>query len=325
MTRLLLVLLAALCAAPAALADGIAPFATQGGPGVVTPDGSARFVALTAGTGTTVAKIDSDGAVVNSTAIPGAFGVAVPTYAGGGEGLSADGKTLVLADVVRSWPHVHSSFVVLDPKSLRLRNRITLRGDFAFDALSPDGSRLYVIQHTNSADTTRYVVRAIDVSSMRLLPGRIADRTQKSWIMQGYPLRRVTSPDGRWVYTLYGNQANVPFVHALDTQRGIAHCIGLPLRGGDQSNLVLALHDGGGQLAVRWLSGRPWLNVDVRTWRLSPAHPRRSAWWIVAPLLALALLLAAAVGRSRAARSSVGRWTFARLVPSSRPPAARRT
>src|SRR3954452_6278251 len=124
MTRLLLVLVAALCAAPAALADGIAPFATQGGPGVVTPDGATRYVALTSGAGTNVVKIDTQGGgVVNSTTIPGAFGVALPTYAGVGEGLSVDGKTLVLADVVRSWPHARSSFVFLDPKSLRGRNR----------------------------------------------------------------------------------------------------------------------------------------------------------------------------------------------------------
>ena len=300
MTRLLLVLAAALCAAPAAFADGIAPFATQGGPGVATPDGTVRFVALTAGTATNVIKIETHGGgVVNSTTVPGAFGVAVPTYASAGEGLSADGKTLVLADVVRSWPHERSSFVFLDPKSLRVRDRITLRGDFAFDALSPDGGRLYVIQHTDSNDTTRYVVRAIDVGSMRLLPGRIADKTQRGWVMAGYPLNRVTSADGRWVYTLYGNQGNVPFVHALDTVAGVAHCIGLPLRGGDQTNLILALRNGGRTLAVHWLSGRPWLTVDTQTWRLSPDGGHGFPWWILAPLLAGAALVTVLGARVR--------------------------
>jgi len=310
MTRLLLVLAAALCAAPAALADGIAPFATQGGPGVTTPDGTARFVALTAGDATNVIKIDTeDGSVLTSTTVPGAFGVAMPTYAGVGEGLSADGKTLVLADVVRSWPHARSSFVFLDPKSLRLRNRITLRGDFAFDALSPDGSRLYVIQHVDSNDTTRYVVRMIDTQSMRLLAGRIADRSQRGWVMAGYPLMRVTSADGRWVYTLYGNQKNVPFIHALDTTAGVAHCIGLPLRGGDQTNLILGLRNDGRTLAVHWLSGRQWVNVDTRTWRLSPARGGGFPWWLIVAVLG-AVLLASAGGRvlSRARRRRVLRF-----------------
>ena len=50
--------------------------------------------------------------------------------------------------------------------------------------------------------------------------------------MDGYPLTRVTSADGRWVYTLYqnGGVGGYPFIHALDTVRGVAHCIGVPLR-----------------------------------------------------------------------------------------------
>ena len=57
----------------------------------------------------------------------------------------------------------------------------------------------------------------------RLLPGRIADRTQRSWVMQGSAVTRTTSEDGRWVYTLYTNPGGYPFVHALDTVRGVAH------------------------------------------------------------------------------------------------------
>jgi hypothetical protein len=123
---------------------------------------------------------------------------------------------------------------------------------------------------------------------MRLLPHRIADRTQRNWVMVGYPQNRVTSEDGRYVYTLYGNPQNVPFIHALDTVRGVAHCIGLPLRSGDQSNLVLALRNGGRTLAVHWLSGRPWYTVDTRTWRLARDHGGGFPWWTLA-FLALVL------------------------------------
>jgi hypothetical protein len=289
MTRLLLVLVAALCVAPAALADGIAPFATQGGPGALAPDGSARFVALAAGTGTRIERVDAHGGgVLRTMFVQGAWGIPVATYSNKGEGVSPDGSTLVVADVVHTWPHSRSSFMFIDPQTLRVRHRITLRGDFAFDALSPDASRLYLIQHVSSADTTRYVVRAVDTPTMRLLPHRIADRTQRNWVMVGYPLNRVTSKDGRYVYTLYGNPKNVPFIHALDTVRGVAHCIGLPLRSGDQSNLVLALRNGDRTLAVRWLSGRPWYTVDTRSWRLARDHGVGFPWWTLA---FLALLL----------------------------------
>ena len=35
--------------------------------------------------------------------------------------------------------------------------------------------------------------------------------------MAGYPVARATGPGGRWVYTLYRQPTNYPFVHALDT------------------------------------------------------------------------------------------------------------
>ena len=53
--------------------------------------------------------------------------------------------------------------------------------------------------HVPGKDLTRYQVRAYDIGSSRLDPRVIADRRQASWVMRGYPLRRVTSADGRWV------------------------------------------------------------------------------------------------------------------------------
>ncbi len=47
--------------------------------------------------------------------------------------------------------------------------------------------------------------------------------------MQGLPMTRATSADGRLAYTLYS--AEEPFIHALDTVRGSAAvCIDLPRR-----------------------------------------------------------------------------------------------
>ena len=120
--------------------------------------------------------------------------------------------------------------------------------------------------------------------------------------MQGFPVTRASSADGRWVYTLYQNPAGYPFVHALDTVRGVAHCVGLPWTGNDQAavwNLQLSVRNDGQTLAVDWKSGRPYLSVDTGSWRLSTPHGGGFPWWILGAALggALALILAAALLR----------------------------
>jgi len=268
----------ALAAAPSALADGFIGYALQSGTGVVSAGGKIRYVAVAAGqtADTTVEAISTgDGSVLRSIGVIGSFGTPYVGFPQNGLGLSADGRTLVLGDVPTSFPHTRSAFSFFSTHPLEYQNGVSLKGDFAFDALSPDGTMLYLIQHVNPNDPTqlRYVVRAFDVPEMRLLPGRIADRTQQGWIMRGTAVTRATSPGGRWVYTLYDDPGGYPFVHALDTVRGVAHCVGLPWTGAEAGvwNMRLALHDGGGTLAVGFASGRRWMTIDTRTWRVSPA------------------------------------------------------
>src|SRR5213595_3584793 len=103
MTRILFILLLALTVVPAALADGYAPLATQNGDGVITPDGKTRFVAVGGydSKNTQLTRIDArTGVVERSTPLDGAWGVPIFSYGpNSGEGLSADGKTLVVADL----------------------------------------------------------------------------------------------------------------------------------------------------------------------------------------------------------------------------------
>jgi hypothetical protein len=294
MSRILLLVLAALALAPAALADGFAPWAQQNGDGVVGPagrNGPVRYVTLGAygGQTTMLARIETrTGSVENSIALLGSWGIPIFTYGPNtGEGLSNDGRTLVLADLAATLPRTRSRFLFVNPKTLQVKSGAVLKGDFSYDALSPDGSRLFLIQHRDVLDQTHYVVRAYDVQSGRLLPGRVADRTQRGWVMAGYPIARAATPDGRWVYTLYNNPGGFPFVHALDTVRGVAHCVGLPWRAKQQAvyNMRLTLH--GDTLRVHWLSGRRWLRMDTRTWKLSPDRGHGFPWWIallVAPV-----------------------------------------
>ena len=290
MTRFLFVLVAALCAAPAALADGPVSGAYQNGDGVVV--GASRIVAVGIydGDRTMLTRISTKtGSVEYAVPLIGAWGIPA-TIPSTPEGVSADGRTLVLGDATYTYPRTRSGFLLVDPKSLRVVHGITLKGDFAYDALSPSGKRLYLIQHMQK-DASKYVVRAFDVPTLRLLPGRIADRTQKSWVMQGYPVDRVASPDGRFVYTLYGNPGGFPFVHELDTVKGVAHCIGLPWRGSDTAPYNMRLSLTGTTLRVHWRSGRPWQRVDTRTFAVTQDRHSGFPWWTLTFLLLLVLPL----------------------------------
>ena len=274
----LAVVVAALVAAPAALADG-PMFVTQDGAGVA--HGSVRYVAAntTSGRGTDLVEVSArDHSVGPALRIPGAWGL--PYTAAGAEGLSHDGRTLVLgsAAIGISSP---SRFLVVDPRRMRVVRTIVLPGYFSYDALSPDASRLYLIQYTHgrSQDTSRYIVRAYDMRTNRLLPGKIAARSEddEEESMAGYAVTRATSAGGRWVYTLYQKPSGEPFVHALDTVRGVAYCIDLPANGG-LSNVVLSLRDRGRMLVADWRSGRPWLRIAVGTWRIS--YPGGGLPWV---------------------------------------------
>src|SRR5437868_5478808 len=109
----------ALAAAPAAAGDGPMPGASQGGTGLLTADGLSRLVAV--GTQTqpapsTMLEVVStkDGNVSRWADYWGEWGIPTITgYGGTGEGLSADGKTIVLGNVAQSYPRTKSSFLVI--------------------------------------------------------------------------------------------------------------------------------------------------------------------------------------------------------------------
>ena len=302
--RLLLPLVVAvLVTAPSALADGGASApGVQGGGGVLSPGGDVRYVAVGGQSDTVVEAIRVvDGAVLRWTARPGGWGIPSVAIDGSTGGVSRDGTALVLATTTPGFPlRKRSSFEVLSATNLRFLRRIDLEGDFSYDALSPDFSKLYLIQHVSRHDLNRYVVRAYDLDRKRLLPGRIADRTQRGWVMAGWPLTRATSADGRWVYTLYTRPDGYPFVHALDTVRGVAHCVGIPWHGSQNAlwRLRMSLRDGGRTLSLRRRDGHEYLAVARGTWRISHPGSARVAssrsgfpWWILGGSGAVLLLL----------------------------------
>ncbi len=266
MLRLALVL--ALVLAATAHAAGPSPGLLQGPAGITAPAQKYRFVTLHGPRATKLAAIDkATGRVVRSHSLRGEWGIPYVTFDGTVDGLSRDGKTLVIADWVqaRNSPfRPTSSFRIYGTTMLDLRSRFTLRGDFSYDALSPDGQTLYLIQHVGDEnDVFKYLVRAYDLRARRLLPQVIADKHQQGWIMRGLPMKRLASADGRWVYTLYRQDGGYPFVHALDAVNRSAVCIGIPWEGNQdplgKATLVLA----GGKLLIS--TGGRQFAIDTET------------------------------------------------------------
>jgi hypothetical protein len=215
--------------------------------------------------------------VLASRIVPGRFTIPAVAYDGSAAGLSADGKTLVLIRPRRAFPRLRTVFAVVDAERLRVRRVVTLRGDFSFDALSPSGSLLYLVQYLSRRDPTRYLVRLYDLRADRLLREPVIDPREVGDVMRGLPITRAASPDGRWAYTLYDGAGGHPFVHALDTAGRTARCIDLhELAGrGDLPELRLRIGAGGTALTVVDGRGEPLAVIDTRTFRASePAPPR---------------------------------------------------
>jgi hypothetical protein len=291
--------------------DGLPVGNIDSGPtGVTTPGESARYVTLPAGANTVVARVARDeGRVLRSRFLHGHFTVPAVALDGSSAGLSADASTLSLVKPRARFPQSRTSIAVLDAKLLQLQRQVTLRGDFSFDAISPDGDALYLVEYLSRRDPTRYAVRAYDVSAGRLLPDPIVDPREPDEQMGGFPITRASSADGRWAYTLYDGAGKHPFIHALDTMGRTAACIDLDGLTGrrDLFELRLRLDAGEGRLSV--VKGRePLALVDTKTFQVSaPAADGRegggsgalSVALAVAATLLFAGVLSAVVRRRR--------------------------
>ena len=255
----IVVLMALIVVPPAASSDGGPVQSIVGGAGVSAPNGSGALIATPVGRQTLVQSVRG-GAVLRYRLVHGTYGVPAVAYDGSATGLSADGRTLVLAAVPASTDRTR--LLPLDARTLLPRPVIALHGFFTVDAISPDGATLYLVHYTApQTDATRYEVRAYDLRSRKLLPEPIVDPRQPGEKMTGVPLTRLMSTDGRWAYTLYN--ADEPFVHALDTQAGVAMCIDLAaLAGRDLFSAKLRL--GGSTLHVGDLAA-----IDTQTFAVT--------------------------------------------------------
>jgi len=262
--------------AGAARADGLPVLGVDvGGTGVASSAGDARYVTIAAGRSTVVARVNpTGGRVLASRLLTGSFTIPAVAYDGSASGLAADGHILVLIEPRASFPRAQTTFTVLAVPQLRPLRTVRLRGDFSFDAISPHGSLMYLIQYTVPTDPSRYLVRAYDLHTGRLLARPVTDPREQTDKMRGSPITRTTSPDGRFAYTLYDGAGTTPFVHALDTSRRTARCIDLDSLTGSTYlwRLRLTLGNGGGTLTVH--NGHDIeAVVDTRTFQVSTPTP----------------------------------------------------
>lgn len=273
MRRFLVLALAAAVTAGGAHANGspYSPGLVYGWSGVGDEGSGVRFVAFGMPKSTIVAAVRArDGHVLHSKVVRGSYGVPLVTYDGTSGGLSGDGKSLALASY-GPYPGQagKTHFVLLSTRTLDVLRQVALRGSWSYDAISPDGSMLYLVEHISAGPNARYRVRSYDLKARRLIPGAIVDRLENESIMDGQPVTRATSSDGRWAYTLYAREKHEPFVHALDTVRREAFCIDLPLRLGQakQMELRLRLAAARSTLSVT-RDGRPLAAIDIRSFEV---------------------------------------------------------
>ena len=224
MRRAVIGMLVLAMAAPSAAQAAGGPVGAMAGLGVQRPGDPSAYVALPSGGRTILQQLEGS-RILRYRTLPGDYGIPGAAYDGSATGLSADGRTLVLAQFAASWNRTRL-LPVDTHRYLRPLRPIVLAGFYTVDAISPDGSRLYLIHYRRpQRSVVDYEVRAYDLRARRLLPGAIVDPREPDEKMTGMPMTRVTGAQGRWVYTLY--DAKEPFVHALDTVSGTARCIDL--------------------------------------------------------------------------------------------------
>ncbi len=130
-------------------------------------------------------------------------------------GASQDGARAVLQRTHKGT----TTFAIVSPKRERV---VALQGSrWGFDALS--GDKLYLLQYFRQG----YEVRVYDLAADRLDPAPLKDQEEEA-LIGGTPWVRLSSSDGRYLFTLYLTSAGTAMVHELDVRTATARCVDLP-------------------------------------------------------------------------------------------------
>lgn len=193
-----------------------------------------QVIAATQADGTTVVDeivVQPDLPAWRSRAIEGAWRLPRIGYDELPVGLSEDGSTIVLVEDQPTANATASRFAILadnDPARI-----IELPGSLEFDALSADGSILYVVEHLPGPPDAHYQVRAVDLPAGPMRDAVIVDKRNFDESMGGWPITQARHRNGV-VFTLYRG-AEHPFIHALNTTEAWAICLDLPEIGADDT------------------------------------------------------------------------------------------
>jgi hypothetical protein len=251
----------------AADGGGPSPGASFGSPGVVGSKGTVRYLTVPAGTGTLLEAVSvRNGDVLRWRYLRGSFGIPLVAYDNTTGGLARNGRRLVLVSQAGAVTRI----VVVAPATFRPKTHLRLPGAWAFDALSPSGSLLYLIQYRGSPSLGTgqpYAVRALNLNTKRVYASAIVDRREPDEKMTGMPLTRVESREG-WAYTFYSRPYKGPFVHALDTVHRRAFCVDVPWQRSADELWKVRLRLDGGQVLLR-LGHRVVARIDRQTFRVS--------------------------------------------------------
>jgi hypothetical protein len=134
--------------------------------------------------------------------------------------VSARGDRAVLVDAQRG----RTRFAVVGTFRWTVLRRIDLRGMYGVEALSLDGSHLFLIQY----DRGGYNLRLYDLRTSRLSVTPLVEGASAQQKMVGAAWTSVATRDGRWLLTLYIKPGGGGFIHSLDLDRGFGHCLDLP-------------------------------------------------------------------------------------------------
>jgi hypothetical protein len=145
----------------------------------------------------------------------------------------------------------NTSFLIVSRTSQRT---VTVKGvQWDFDALR--GDNLFLIRYLHGGG---YQVRLVHPSSGKL-ESRLLKDPHESGTIWGSPFSRLSSANGRYLFTLYIGQNGGAMIHELDTGSAKARCIDLPGTGDYGSATSWALT----------------LSKDQRTlWAVNPGYGR---------------------------------------------------
>jgi YVTN family beta-propeller protein len=229
------------------------------GRAVASPDGTVHY-ALEGSAPTTLRWTNAKtGRAITQLTLPGAYAFAneagpAPT------GFSPNGRWLVLVGDEGA----KSSFAIVDTSLVKLAAFAEVPGPFTYDAISDDGTSLYLIERITPEAarqlpgvnaTYGYRVRVYDVPAGKMSETLVVDvklaaqtdgnnaETRLDGIMSGIYQSSVPSRDGRWNFSFYYNPSRGPFIHVLHLDSRSAFCIlDLPLvSGGSEKRLGWSL------------------------------------------------------------------------------------